>query len=796
MRKIPAFVWVFAAVLTAQVVPGRYVVELAGEPAAGPRQGLRSAMREPEFAAKRSAVRARQSSARRAVANAGGQVLDNMDTVLNALIVSIPDERAADLSNLPGVVGVHAVRRVRPFLTHALPLHRVPDAWNTLPQGIDSAGAGMKIGMIDTGIDVQHPAFSDSLPPVKGFPKVLFQNDLQFTNSKIIVAKNYTPLLPDGGDPDADDYDGHGTGTATAAAGGLAKSVYGPLSGVAPKAYLGNYKVLGANGGTSDVIAKAIDEAVADGMDVLNISLGSFVVSSSDIAPDEVGTAAIENAAKAGVIVVVAAGNEGPGAGTIGDYATAPDAITAGAIANDRAIGYAITVPDASPYMAFPGDGPSPNQPLTAPLYDIANADPTGLACSALPAGSASGAIALIERGSCNFEDKVNNAAAAGAAAAIIYDNPGGSVFTFGSTTVGAATLPTMFTNLSEGTDLKARIAANAALQGTLDFSGAAEFAARPDLAEFSSRGPSLGAALKPDLLAVGLEIVTGAQRNYPDGESYDPSGFIDTAGTSFSTPLIAGSAAVLKAARPGLTMQQYRSLIVNSASAAASAPGISATVSQGGAGILNLASAMTGNVAVFPTSLNFGSGTGSVTRSLNLTLSNVGGSPDTFSINATPADGSPAPAIDINSVPIDAGASRQIAVNWSVSDLAPGEYQGYLKIAGTTGASVATVPYWFAVPGTDPNGISILYSDFSDSPRSLSTAAVVFRIVDVAGLPYTGSTRPSVTVGAGGGTVRRVYRAGDIAGTYAVDIRTSTGSMRLDIAAGSAGTSVVIPVF
>ena len=118
----------------------------------------------------------------------------------------------------------------------------------------------------------------------------------RFTNAKVIVAKNYTKLLPDGGDPDANDRDGHGTGTSVVAAGGAASTPYGPITGVAPKAYIGNYKVLDANGGTSDVVAKAIDDAVADGMDVLNISLGSYVTSYSDIAADDVGQAAIARA--------------------------------------------------------------------------------------------------------------------------------------------------------------------------------------------------------------------------------------------------------------------------------------------------------------------------------------------------------------------------------------------------------------------------------------------------------------------------------------------------------------------
>src|SRR5262249_23242290 len=154
-----------------------------------------------------------------------------------------------------------------------------PDAWATLPLGANSAGAGIKIAMIDSGIDVNHPAFAVTLPAVDGFPKFSTDADRAYTNSKIIVAKNYTSLLGFSGEPNADDTDGHGSGTSMAAAGGPVVSPYGPMSGVAPMAYLGNYKVLAGGSSTTDLISKAIDDAVADGMDVVNISLGSFVSS-------------------------------------------------------------------------------------------------------------------------------------------------------------------------------------------------------------------------------------------------------------------------------------------------------------------------------------------------------------------------------------------------------------------------------------------------------------------------------------------------------------------------------------
>jgi len=795
-----ALLLLVAAGMFGQVVPGRYILELSGDPAAVStvKQGARFAAREASFPARRAGVRQGQAAARAGVAAHGGRVLESMDTVINALIVTIPDARAHELLQIPGALRLHTVHQVKPLLSHALPLHKVPDAWNTLPQGQASAGAGIKIGMIDTGIDVNNPAFSDPLPALAGFPKVLTASDQQFTNAKIIVANNYTTLLPDGGDPDADDRDGHGTGTALVAAGGTASTPYGAITGVAPKAYLGSYKVLDANGGTSDVIAKAVDDAVADGMDVINLSLGSYVTSYSDIDPTEVGMAAIEAATQAGVVVTVSAGNQGPGAGSIGDYASAPDAIALGAIMNDRTLGYAVTAGSAAPEEAFLGDGPDPGTLVSGPLFDVTELDASGLACSPLPSGSVVGQVVLVLRGTCPFADKLNDVAAGGATAVIVYNSATGASFQTLYPSVGTATLPAMFVDQAQGADLKAQLAANPGISVSLDFTGATAFAARPDLTSFTSRGPSIGSAMKPDLVAVGEEIVTGAQNSFSSGESYSPTGFIDTAGTSFSAPLAAGAAALLKAARPGLTVQQYRSLLINSAGPATSAPNVQASVQQAGAGVLNVAAAVNGTVAAYPTSLNFGTGAGTVNNTLQLALSNLGTAGDTFTIQAVPTGNSPAPSLSAGSVQLDPNASQQIPVTLSASGLAPGEYQGYLQVTGTANSNVATIPYWFAVPGSDPVGITVIYQDYYDPIRSFSTQAVVFRVVDVAGLPYTGSTPPQVAItsGAGTGSVRALYRTGDIPGTYATDVRTGTSSMELAISIAGVTTSVVIPVY
>jgi hypothetical protein len=258
----------------------------------------------------------------------------------------------------------------------------------------------------------------------------------------------------------------------------------------------------------------------------------------------------------------------------------------------------------------------------------------------------------------------------------------------------------------------------------------------------------------------------------------------------------VAGAAAVLKAARPGLTFQQYRSLLINGAAPATAAPDTTATVSQAGAGMLNLLAAMNSTVAAYPTSLNFGTGAGALHGTATLQLSNLRAAADTYLLNVTPSGNGPAPAVSTNMVSVDGGRTGQVSLTLDASDLAPGEYQGTVQISGTAAGNAATVPYWFAVPGSKAAGISILYQDFSDPARANAPGAVIFRVVDAAGLPFDDSSVPKVTMPEGGGTVRRVYAAGSVPGTYAVDLRTGTSNMTLQIVAGDVTQTVVIGVF
>jgi hypothetical protein len=241
--------------------------------------------------------------------------------------------------------------------------------------------------------------------------------------------------------------------------------------------------------------------------------------------------------------------------------------------------------------------------------------------------------------------------------------------------------------------------------------------------------------------------------------------------------------------------MPQYRSLLINSAGPATSGPGVPATVQQAGTGVLNVAAALSGTVAAYPTALNFGTGPGAIASTLNLTLSNVGTVSDTYSIGVLPVGDSPAAALSTDTVQLDPNGSQALSATVNASGLAPGEYQGYLQVTGTATSNVTTIPYWFAVPGSTPAGITVLYQDYYDPIRTVSYGAVVFRIVDIAGLPYTGPLTPRIAMTAGGGSIRNAYRAGDIPGTYGVDIRAGTSTMQLNISIAGMTQAVLIGV-
>ena len=633
-------------VASGQRRPNHYALILADPPVAQvvtSRAGLQSAV----AVARRTRIAAAQATLRRELRRQSFHITGSVSSVLNAVFVAASPDREPQLSALPGVKSVVRLRRHKLLLDRAVTLVNAPAAWGILG-GIGNAGAGRKIAIIDTGIDLTHPAFQDSsLTPPAGFPKCDIPADCAFTNEKVIVARSYVASDAAPSDPNNPAVDstpddlsprdrvGHGTAVASVAAGNTSVGPLATISGVAPKAFLGNYKIFGTpglnDGATSDAIISAINDALNDGMDVAVLSLGGPTFFSplaqgqqcglADSTPCDLEAVAVENASRAGLTVVAAAGNDGysgyniPTLATVATPAVAPSAIAVGATTNSHQFVSTLSAPSGPASLrqvdADFGDGPRPASPVSAPVRNTAQFNDAD-ACTPLPTSSLTGAFALVNSDNCYFSVKVNNAQLAGAVGVIMYltdveplFEPGGLINT---------TVPTVLISQADGNALDSFTTAQPDALVTLDPAlRTIEILDYNSVADFSSRGPSAGlGAIKPEIAAVGVNMYMAAEQTYPYGEIYSPTGYSVADGTSFATPMVAGGIALVKQQHPEFTPAQLKSAVVNTASQNnTEADGSPAMVVSVGAGRLDAAAAVATAITVEPSTLSFGILTG-----------------------------------------------------------------------------------------------------------------------------------------------------------------------------------------
>ncbi|HYP13345.1 MAG TPA: S8 family serine peptidase, partial [Bryobacteraceae bacterium] len=457
--KLAALFLISAALTWSANRPDRFALILDGAPLAAEATN-RKDLRRLAVSEARGKVLAAHNTLRAALAERKIRVTGANQTLANVVFIETSGTTEADLLALPGVAYVEKLRPMELHLNRGLELMNVPAAWG-LVNGEQNAGAGVKIGILDSGIDHTHPAFrDDGFQFPAGFPKCQeVRGECAYTNRKIIAARSYVNMLV-GTDPETSRPDdlsprdrvGHGTAVAMIAAGVRNTGPATTVTGVAPKAYLGNYKVFGSPGVNGrytfdDVLLQAIEDAVNDDMDIITVSLGAPAVwgprdSAGDCSRDsgvpcDWRADAIEQATRLGLVVVMSAGNNGSVATTYPSYnsiqtpGTAPAGITVGASTNRHLWRQSLRVPgsgvpaDVARIRGLFGDTVKPNPSLTAPLRDVAKLDNDGKACTALTNGSLNGAIALIERGDCTLVLKLIHAQRAGAVGAVIYQQSG-----------------------------------------------------------------------------------------------------------------------------------------------------------------------------------------------------------------------------------------------------------------------------------------------------------------------------------------------------------------------------------
>jgi minor extracellular serine protease Vpr len=569
---------------------------------------------------------------RRAIPQA--RVQERYRVVLDGFTVELPVSKLVTLTRL------QFARKIYPSLTYTLNTNRSPTVIGAdeLQKATGATGAGIKIGIVDDGVDNTNPFLAPNgytAPP--GFPRGL----VKWTSPKVIVARTFPG--PTSGAPGRLAVDRHasfhGTHVAGIAAGDANTCSPGGadhpptcgLSGVAPHAYLGNYRVftvptpIGFTANTPEIVA-AFESAVRDGMQVINFSGGGPETEPANDAMIDT----VRNTAAAGVVSVISAGNDRDslGLGTVGSPGTAPDAITVAAVSNShvftptmsvRASGAPSSVVDI-PIASAGGElFPSSFAARTRTLVDIGTLtaaggvpvdrrlcgpddDPNNDAKTPLVSQSLRGDILLVSRGHCTFVSKAIRAARAGAIGIVIVDNRSGEAEPV------PIRLPIPGGKISDldGANLRAYLDAHGGIAPVTigNVIQQVETGRSGIVTDFSSAGlTDFTDSLKPDVAAPGGQILSSTLPEFTGGS---PFAVFD--GTSMSAPQVTGSVALLLQLHPTWTPEQIKSTLVSTAGPAwlNTARTKEAPVTYEGGGLINVARANAPHVFTEPASLSF----------------------------------------------------------------------------------------------------------------------------------------------------------------------------------------------
>lgn len=508
----------------------------------------------------------------------------SLQTVYGGVSATVP---ANSVDEILEVEGVAAVQRdeLREPLTDASPeFIGAPTLYEQLGAESATAGLGVIVGVLDTGGWPEHPSFAEVVdlpapPPVvdaagNAVPRTCDFGDNPLTpetdvfacNDKLISGQpfleTYNEVVGNEPYPDsARDSDGHGTHTATTAAGSPVDEAIvlgvdrGPLHGIAPGAHVAVYKVCGADGCFTSDSVSAIAQAILDGADVLNFSISGGTAPYSD--PVEL---AFLDAYAAGVFVAASAGNEGPGPATANHLA--PWVTTVAASTQERAFEATATLTGGGETLSVTGASITGGVAEPAPVVLAAETPgyEDALCSTPAPAGIFAGQIVVCERGVVGRVEKGFNVLQGGAVGMILYNPPG-------TTDVETDNhwLPTVHVNPEEGQAIIAFLAAHPDATGTTT-PGQRSTAQGDVMASFSSRGPGAD-FLKPDVTAPGVQILAGHTPT-PSSITGGPPGqlFQAIAGTSMSSPHVAGAGALLTALYPDFTPGQIKSALMTTA--------------------------------------------------------------------------------------------------------------------------------------------------------------------------------------------------------------------------------------
>ena len=770
-EAVPDSTFVPTAFAPGSVATPTVVVQLSGKSAAEVQADRGRKLTKAEKDQIKAELKASQDALKGQIEAAGGKILAQFQSALNGIKVSIAPDKLAQLQSLPGVIGILSVPEDVLDNQTSVPYISAPTVWNGAPSP-NLRGEGIKIGVIDTGIDYTHANFAgpgtvaaytaanatDTLP---ANPLLFGPLAPRVKGGFDLVGDAYTggSSIPQP-DPNPLDCNGHGSHTAgTAAGSGVTaagatyggpynSSIYTPGAfrigpGVAPKADIYGYRVFGCLGSTG-VTVDAINMAFDDGMDVINMSLGSPFGD-----PSSASAVASTNVANAGMIVVASAGNNGAN-----QYITGSPAAGTGAIsvaANDStpsfpafsmalSTGPVLTVLNSNAATVANGTSYTikviPDNPATPTVNE-------SLGCNVSDYGAlAANTMAVVVRGICARVAKAIFGQQAGAAAvAMINTDSGlppfeGAIFSNPDTGVPfTVTIPFIGVRgvlgpaaTADPDNLVAADNGTATLTNSTvantNFTG---------FATFTSGGPrSDDSWLKPDITAPGVSIFSTA-----NGTGNLP---LVNSGTSMSSPHVAGVAALVRQGHPGWSVEHIKAAIVNTGNPSAIGGTAPYRTSRGGTGLVQPFNAVnTWTVAVGDkgtSTLNFGFDElkDDFSKTRQIKLRNLGSSAATFNVAQTNASGSPhSIVLGSGSVTIPAGGAVELGVTLNVPVATAGDSNGaalsFREVAGLITLTPATA--------SDNNGVTLRVPYYL-VPRALSGVNVQMQKSVTTGSPTT----------------------------------------------------------
>ncbi|MEL4358265.1 MULTISPECIES: S8 family serine peptidase [unclassified Luteococcus] len=645
----------------------------------------------------------------------------------NGMAVTLDAKQVTKLASVKGVTGIYPVVQVdrpaqkgtEPNIAHAVSLSGAGIARDDL--GYD--GRGIKVGVIDSGIDIDHPDLGGKgTNGSTAFPSSRVKYGYDFVgdkyNSKIPTSVPVPDAVPD-------DCGGHGTHVAgiIGANGNTAKQ---GVKGVAPRVTFGGYRVFGCEGSTSsEVILAAMERAEADGMDVVNMSLGADMMTW----PDYPTATASDAMARRGTIMVASAGNSGEtGVFSGGAPSVGSRTISVASYDNTHLTQRVVTLVGTDKKIGYGTASPAPLPPTSGQLPVVslgAPGTPQAQGCTAYTdeqkAKFATPAAALVQRGSCTFYEKALNAQQAGAKAVVLYNNQAGTI---NPSVEGAVpiTVPVVIISQADGTELATHT--NPVIEWTNQTISSKDPAAGR-VSSFSSWGVAADLSLKPDLGAPGGNIWS----TYP----LEKGGHTSMSGTSMAAPHTAGAVAQMLQARPALKgrPEKVKQLLMNTAVHDAAwslnpSLGLAEPVARQGAGLIQVDRAILTQQSITPSKISLGEQRAKPVNT-TLTLRNDSRRPVVYTLtNQTSIGtlGTSDPEFDLldaqvtmpSRVVVPPRGSKKVTVRIQAPADAPNGYLygGWIVAKSATGATL-NVPY--AGMAGDYQRVDVLHAPGSKAP-------------------------------------------------------------------------------